>query len=139
MPRFPSFRFCPITQNRKLGNLGKCCFTSNFDISCNLRCKNDKNELRQKLKGQDMSLEEKKKKLPRFPSFRFCPITTIENLEISESFFGSLGFKCTSEAGNNYHFPYPLSPSMFILSPHRTSCPASTTNVPPSLSARGAK
>ena len=30
------------TQNRKLGNLGKCSFTSNFDSSCNLRCKSDK-------------------------------------------------------------------------------------------------
>ena len=51
------------TQNRKLRNLGKCYFTSNFDssCSCNLRFKNDKNELRQKLKGQDMLLEEKKK------------------------------------------------------------------------------
>ena len=30
------------TQNRKLGNLGKCSFTSNFGSSCNLSCKNDK-------------------------------------------------------------------------------------------------
>ena len=29
-------------QNRKLGNPGKCFFTSNFGSSCNLRCKNDK-------------------------------------------------------------------------------------------------
>ena len=31
-------------------------------------------------------LLEEKRKLPRFPSFRFCPIPKIENLEISESF-----------------------------------------------------
>ena len=55
------FSILPYTQNRKLGNLGKCSFTSNFDSSCNLRFRNDKNELRQKLKGQDMLLEEKKK------------------------------------------------------------------------------
>ena len=30
------------TQNRKLGNLGNCCFTSNFDGNCNLRCKSFK-------------------------------------------------------------------------------------------------
>ena len=30
------------TQNRKLTNLGKCCFTSNLDSSCNLRWKNNK-------------------------------------------------------------------------------------------------
>ena len=44
------FSILPYTQNRKLGNLGKCSFTSNFDSSCNLRFRNDKNELRQKLK-----------------------------------------------------------------------------------------
>ena len=32
-----------------------------------------------------MFLEEKRK-FPRFPSFRFCPIPKIENSEISESF-----------------------------------------------------
>ena len=36
------FSILPYTQNRKLGNLGKSCFTSNFDSSCNLRSKNDK-------------------------------------------------------------------------------------------------
>ena len=78
------FSILPYTQNRKFGNLGKCSFTSNFDSSCNLRFRNDKNELRQKLKGQDILLEEKRK-FPRFPSFRFCPTPKIENPEISES------------------------------------------------------
>ena len=58
----------PYTQNRKLGNLGKCSFTLHFDSSCNLRLRNDKNELRQKLKGQDMLLEKKKKE--NFQDFR---------------------------------------------------------------------
>ena len=70
-------------QNRKLGNLGYCSFTSNFASCCNLRFTNGKNELRQKLKGQDMLLEEKK--IPRFSSFRFFPIPKMENSEISES------------------------------------------------------
>ena len=35
-------KILPYTYNRKLGNLGKCCFTSNFDSSCKLRSKNDK-------------------------------------------------------------------------------------------------
>ena len=40
-----------------------------------------------KLKGFDMVLEERKKEsFPRFPSFQFCPIPKIENLEILESF-----------------------------------------------------
>ena len=36
------FSILPYTQNWKLGNLGKCSFTSNVDSSCNLRCKSDK-------------------------------------------------------------------------------------------------
>ena len=54
------FSILSYTQNRKLGNLGKCSFTSNFDSSCNLRFRNNKNELRQTLKGQGVLLEEKK-------------------------------------------------------------------------------
>ena len=46
--------FSPNIQNRKLGNLGKCFFTSSFDSCCNLRFRNDRNELRQKLKGYKM-------------------------------------------------------------------------------------
>ena len=78
------FSILSYTQNRKLGNLRKCSVTPNFDSSCNLKFRNDKNKLRQKLKGQDMLLEEKRK-FPRFPSFRFCPIPKIKNSEISES------------------------------------------------------
>ena len=37
--KFSSLRY---NQNRKLGNLRKCCVTSNSDSSCNLRCKNNK-------------------------------------------------------------------------------------------------
>ena len=54
------FSILSYIQNRKLGNLGKCYFTSNFDSSCNLGFRNDKNELRQKLKGQYMLLDEEK-------------------------------------------------------------------------------
>ena len=43
------------TQSRKLGNLGNCCFTSNFDGNCNLRCKNFK-----------ILTEKKKRKFPKF-------------------------------------------------------------------------
>ena len=54
------FSILPYTQNRKLGNLGKCSFTSNFEVYCNFRFKNDKNELIQKFKRQNMLLEVKK-------------------------------------------------------------------------------
>ena len=40
------FSILSYTQNRKLGNLGRCSFTSNFDSSWDLRFRNDKNELR---------------------------------------------------------------------------------------------
>ena len=67
------FSILSYTQNRKLGNLGKCSFTSNFDSSSNLRFRNDKNELTQKLEGQDMLLEEKKKisEISKFSIFFF--------------------------------------------------------------------
>ena len=48
------FSILPYNQNRKLGNLGKCSFTSNFDSCCNLRFRNDKIKLIQKLKGYKM-------------------------------------------------------------------------------------
>ena len=78
------FSILPYTQNRKLGNLGKCSFTSNFDSSCNLRFRNDKNELRQKLKGQDMLLEEKNK-ISEISEFLILSYTQNRKLGISES------------------------------------------------------
>ena len=68
------FSILLYTQNQKLRNLGKCSFTSNFGSCCNLRFRNDKNELRQKLKGQDMLLEEKKK-ISKFSKFSILPYT----------------------------------------------------------------
>ena len=52
------FSILPYTQNRKLGNLEECPFASNFDSSCNLRCKNAKRLTERKLISQDMHLEE---------------------------------------------------------------------------------
>ena len=74
------FSILSYTQNRKLGNLGKCSFTSNFDSSCNLRFRNNKNELRQKLKGQDMLLE-KKKKIFKISEFSILSCTQNRKLE----------------------------------------------------------
>ena len=37
------FSILPYTQNRKLGNLGKFSFTSNFERRCNLDAKTTKN------------------------------------------------------------------------------------------------
>ena len=53
------FSILPYTQNRKLGNLEECPFASNFDSSCNLRCKNAKRLTERKLKGEHMLLQEK--------------------------------------------------------------------------------
>ena len=78
------FSILPYTQNPKLVNLGKCSFTSNFDGSWNLRFRNNKNKLRQKL-AVIKWIKKNKRKFPRFPSFRFCSIPKIENSEISES------------------------------------------------------
>ena len=57
-----------------------CSLASNFDSCYNLRLRNDKNELRLKLKV--IKWVKKKRKLPRF---LFCPIPKIENSDISES------------------------------------------------------
>ena len=94
------------TQNRKLGNLRKCCSTSNFDSSCNLRCKNNKNQLRQKLKEQDMLLEEKKK-ISVVSEVTILPYTQNRKL-------GNLG-KCsyTSNFDSSCNF------SKFVFSPEK--------------------
>ena len=68
------FSILPYTQNQKLGNLGKCSFTSNFDSCYNLR-------FRQKLKILKW-IKKKKRKLPRFASFRFCAIPKVLLLQI---------------------------------------------------------
>ena len=78
------FLILPYTQNWKLRNLGKGSFTSNFDSSYNLRFRNDKNELSQKLKVIKWIKKEKRNFL-RSLSFQFCSIPIIENSEISES------------------------------------------------------
>ena len=84
IPEIAEFSILSYTQNQKLGNLRKCSFNWNFESSCNLRFRNDKNELRQNLKVIKW-IKKKKRKLPRFPSFRFCSIPKIENSEISKS------------------------------------------------------
>ena len=76
------FSILPYTQNQKLGNLGKCSFNLNFYSCCNLRFRNNKNELRQKLNVMKW-IEKNKKKLSMFPSFRFCSKLKIENSGIS--------------------------------------------------------
>ena len=50
------FSILLYTQNRKLGNLGMCSFTSNFNSSYNLWCKSGKKLTEAKLKRQDMLL-----------------------------------------------------------------------------------
>ena len=68
----------------KTRNLEKCSATSNFDSSCNLRFRNDKSELRQKLKGQDMLLEVKYK-ISEISEFLVLSYTQNRKLGISES------------------------------------------------------
>ena len=62
-----TFSILPNTQNRKLGILGKCFFTSNFENCCSLRFRNDKNELRQKFKA--IKWIKKKKKASEVSEF----------------------------------------------------------------------
>ena len=73
------FSILPYTQNWKLGNLGKSYFTSNFDSWFNLRIRNAKDELRQKLKGQDMLLEENEWNFRGFQVFDFVLHSELES------------------------------------------------------------
>ena len=81
---FSKFSILPFTQTQKLWKSWKVFFYLNFDSCCNSRFRNDKNELRQNLKGQDMILEEKWKFL-RFWSFQFSPTSKIKISEVLES------------------------------------------------------
>ena len=69
------FLMLPYAQNRKLGNLEKYSFTSNFESCCNFRFRNDKNELRQKLK-----VIKRIKKNSEFSEFWIMQNRTLENL-----------------------------------------------------------
>ena len=95
------FSILTYTQNRKLGNLGKFSFSSNFDSSCNLRCKNNK-KVRQNLKGQDMLLEEKKK-ISEVSEFSILPYTQNRKLGNLRKFSFSSNFdsSCNLSCKNN--------------------------------------
>ena len=68
------FSILPYTQNQKLGNLGKCSFTSNFDSCYNLR-------FRQKLKIVKW-IKKKKRKLRGFQVFDFVLYPKVILLQI---------------------------------------------------------
>ena len=96
------FSILSYTQNQQLGNLGKCSFTSNFDSSCNLRFRKYKNELRQKLKGQDMPWEEKKKisEISEFSILSYSQNRKLGNLgkcSFTSNFDSSCNLRCKSD------------------------------------------
>ena len=76
------FSILAYTQNRKLRILGKFYLLKFLVVYEN---QNQKNELKEKTFTLRCGLR-KKSQFPRFPSFRFCLILEIENLENSESF-----------------------------------------------------
>ena len=72
--------------NWKLGNLGNCSFTSNFDSSCILSCKNDKKLTETKAQRSRYAFRRKIKNLESFRVFHFvlCQNGKLGN---PESFF----------------------------------------------------
>ena len=62
------FSIVPYTRNRTLGNLRKYSFTSNFDSSFNLRCKNAKNR-------KSRYASRRKKKISEISKFSILPYT----------------------------------------------------------------
>ena len=85
----------------KTENLGKFSFTSNFDSSCNLRCKNNK-KARPNLKGQDMLLEEKR---TIFEVSEFSILTYTQNRKLGNlgkfSFTSNFDSSCNLRCKNN--------------------------------------
>ena len=78
------FSILPYNQNRKLRNLGNMSLNSNSDSSYNLRFKSHKNMNWAENWKVPIWFKKKKEKSLRFPSFQFCPIPKVKNLEISE-------------------------------------------------------
>ena len=79
-PRFPSFWFRPIP---KIENSE---ISESFILLKLLVVYETQNDLKEKNFNFTTWFEKKKCSFPRFPSFRFCPILEIENLETSKSF-----------------------------------------------------
>ena len=71
---------CPLPKIKNL-EISEISFSSNFDNDCNSRFKNASKWTETKTERFRYDLEQKRK-FPRFPSFQFCPIPKIENLEI---------------------------------------------------------
>ena len=92
----------PYIQNRKLGNLRKCSFTSNFDSFCNLRFRNDINELRQKLKG-NARYAFRRKKMSEVSEFSILPYTQNRKLGnlgkrfFTSNFISSCNLRCKND------------------------------------------
>ena len=75
------------TQNRKLGNLGKFYFTSNFDSSCNLRCKNNKKISETKSSRSRYAFRSKKENFRGFRVFDFDLYPKLKTLKSRKVFF----------------------------------------------------
>ena len=83
----------PYTRNRTLGNLRKYSFTSNFDSSFTLRCKNAKNR-------KTRYASRRKKKISEISKFSILPYTrnrTLGNLRkysFTSNFDSSFTLRC---------------------------------------------
>ena len=99
MSKVSEFPILSYIINRKLGNLGKCSFTSNFDSSCILSCKNDKKLTETKAQRSRYAFRRKIKKLESFQVFHFV-LCQNGKLGDSESFF----FNSNFDSGCNLRF-----------------------------------
>ena len=96
------YSILPYIQNWKLGKLRKCSFTSNFDSCCNLRFRNDINELRQKLKG-NARYAFRRKKMSEVSEFSILPYTQNRKLGnlgkrfFTSNFISSCNLRCKND------------------------------------------
>ena len=81
------FSILSYTQNRKLGNLGKCSFTLNLDSSCNVRCQNDKKLTETKAQRSSYASRRKIKNFRGFRGFDFVLYSKSKTRKSRKVFF----------------------------------------------------
>ena len=101
-PRFPSFLFCPILKIENLEVSESFLLLQILTLIVTKDTWKNKNELKQKLPRLYNGLRRKKRKLPRFPSFQFCPVPKIKTGKSrKDSFTSKFDSSCNLRCKND--------------------------------------
>ena len=96
IPRFPNFRYCPAAKIETWESRKVLFYFKFWHSCCNLRFRNDKNELRQKLNGQDMLLKEKNKISEVF-QFSILGVGQSRECSFSSNFESICNLRCKND------------------------------------------